>query len=225
MRDWRRRRPRAGPLPWVPAFERGNCVGLPALLDSCLRRNDGGNDCGRVRDERGLRALRQAQGERNLEARLRCGLVGACRRPAHLWIPAFAGTTIGGVGSSRGGGAPRRAPALGSRFRTRWEDGGTAPRRAPALGSRFRGNDGGGCAVPLAGAVSGYRTPPLWIPAFEGRNDARYWSRYRAPRRAPALGSRFRENDGGRGVRDARELRVAEETLRQAQANGISIGL
>ena len=55
--------------------------------------------------------LRQAQGERRgFEARLRCGLVGACRRPAHLWIPAFAGTTMAGVGSRRGGDGPAPPP-------------------------------------------------------------------------------------------------------------------
>ena len=58
--------------------------------------------------------LRQAQGERRgFEARLRCGLVGACRRPAHLWIPAFAGTTIAGVGSRRSGDAPAPGPCPG----------------------------------------------------------------------------------------------------------------
>ena len=47
------------------------------------------------------RASGQAQGERRgFEARLRSGLVGACRRPAHLWIPAFAGTTVGGGGGN-----------------------------------------------------------------------------------------------------------------------------
>ena len=190
----------------------------------------------------------------------RAGAGGGVPPPGALWIPAFAGTTMAGVGSSRGGGAPRRAPALGSRFREndggrgvrdtrelvvaegtapapldsclcrndastetaprprpcpgfplsrerRWGErnlreracdagfgGGaaarrtsgyrlspvrrwrvwevreteTAPRRAPALGSRESGNDGGWGAVPLAGTVSGYRTPPLWIPAFAG---------------------------------------------------------
>ena len=50
--------PRAGPLPWVPAFARTTvggggaacryCVGLPhpAPLDSCLRRNDAGSSAG-----------------------------------------------------------------------------------------------------------------------------------------------------------------------------------
>ena len=108
--------PRPAPLPWVPAFARTTEGGVCGTRGSCWWR----------------RALRQAQGERRgCEARLRCGLVGACRRPAHLWIPAFAGTTMAGVGSSRGGGAPRRAPALGSRFRE--NDGGRGVRDTRGL--------------------------------------------------------------------------------------------
>ena len=95
------------------------------------------------------------------------GLVGACRRPAHLWIPAFAGTTMAGVGSTRAGDAPRRAPALGS---------------------RFRGNDGGRGVRDRAG---GGRAP---LDSCLCRNDARR-RLPRVP--APALGSRFRGNDGG----------------------------
>ena len=151
VRDWRRRRPRAGPLPWVPAFARttvggrvgraGAGGGVPppgAPLDTGFRRYDGGG-CGKFERRRrpragprpwvpakagttvgGVcgtrgswwwrRALRQAQGERNLEARLRCGLVGACGRLAHLWIPAFAGTTMAGVGMTRAGDCPAPPP-------------------------------------------------------------------------------------------------------------------
>ena len=46
-------------------------------------------------------------------------------------------------------------------------------------------------------------TLPLWIPAFEGMTSGGVRERRETetpPRRAPALGSRFRENDGG-GVR------------------------
>ena len=127
--------------------------------------------------------LRQAQGERRgSEARLRCGLVGACRRPAHLWIPAFAGTTMAGVGSRRGGDAPAPGPCPGfpRRRERRW--GGVRDAR---------------------GLVGACRRPGhLWIPAFAGMTVAGVGSSRGggAPRRAPALGSRFRENDGGRGA-------------------------
>ena len=163
VRDWRRRRPRAAPLPWVPAFAR-TTVG------------------GGVRDARGLvvveGALRQAQGERILEARLRCGLVGACRRPAHLWIPAFAGTTMAGVGSMerRRRPAPRPCPGFPLSRERRWGERGrlqvlcrvTAPRPSGFLPSHgmaplgvvraFDGNDGWRCAG-RAGAGGGTGGP------------------------------------------------------------------
>ena len=67
---------------------------------------------------------------------------GYCRsspRPAHPWVPAFAGETVEGGGD--GGGAGVTVSAGG-----RWvrRDGRSYPRPDPSLGSRFRGNDGGG---------------------------------------------------------------------------------
>ena len=117
-----------------------------------------------------------------LGARVMAGGNAGTPRAAHLWIPAFAGTTVG-VG---GGGSGRTD--LGSARATGWGNalGGDAPRHAPALGSRFRGNDGGGVA-------QGER---IWGRACDGVGGVR-WGRGTAPRRAPALGSRFRGNDGG----------------------------
>ena len=160
-------------------------------LGSRFRGNDGGGGCGDAR-----------------------GLVVACRRPAHLWIPAFAGTTMAGVGSSRAGDGPAPGPCPGfplSRER-RWE--GECAGRAGAVGGggpfdRLRANgiskracDVGWWGRAAARRTSGYRLSPVrrwggpvwevpWVPARGGG----------APRRAPALGSRFRENDGGRGER------------------------
>ena len=125
--------------------------------------------------------LRQAQGERRgFGARLRCGLVGACRRPAHLWIPAFAGTTMAGVGSRRGGDAPAPGPCPGfplSRER-RWGSaghagaggGGGRPSCALRTGfDRLRANGEGSkraCDVgwwgrAAARRTSGYRLSPV----------------------------------------------------------------
>ena len=166
--DWSRRGRCAAPLPWVPAFARTTVggAGPPA------------------------------------------GTVSGYRTPP-LWIPAFAGMTLGVVRERRlgcagragavGGGGPfdrLRANGISKRVcdvgwwgrvaarRTsgyrlspvrRWRvwevrEAEAAPRRAPALGSRFRREDGGGSG-PLAGFVSGYRTPPLWIPAFAGMTE------------------------------------------------------
>ena len=152
--DARRRRPRAAPLPWVPAFARTTVGGV----------------CGTRGGWWWRRALRQAQGERNLDS-----------APA-MWV---------------GGGVPPPGAPLDTGFR-RYDDGGcgnvreteTAPRRAPALGSRFRGNDGGpgsGCRLqvglphpaPLDSCLAGMtlggggrpRAAPLpWVPA-SSRND------------------------------------------------------
>ena len=133
-------------------------------------------------------------------------------------------------------------------------EGETAPCLAPALGSRCCGNDDGGVGerrelmaaegeVPAsAGTTGGGRpfefpqgeraSPPLWIPAFAGMAMGVCGVRREgetAPCLAPALGSRFRENDDG-GVGERRELMAVEgevpastgttggwEALRQAQ--------
>ncbi len=129
--SWGRGRPLAAPLPWVPACAGttgGNGLGgarvmgwgdalggdapRPAPLDSCLRRNDGGvgTTIGGVGDGEGcwwVGALRQAQGERGCGWRLRRGGGGGGGETPHaapLWIPAFAGTTVGVSGTARGGG-------------------------------------------------------------------------------------------------------------------------
>ena len=151
----------------------------------------------------------------------------------------------GGSGGTRGGWWGRAAARRTSGYRLspvrRWRvwevrEAETAPRRAPALGSRFRENDGGGvcgtrtlCGAGPGGALldrlrangiakracdvgwwgsaaarrtSGYRLSP--VRRLAGVGSARGAGDGPAPR--PALGSRFRENDGGGGVRDAREL-------------------
>ena len=133
------------------------------------------------------------------------------------WVPAFARTTVGGAGPLAGScvGLPHPAP-LDSCLRRNdarevAEAVGDVPRAAPlpwvpafarttVSGERERRS-----RLQAPFPVLGYRTPPLWIPAFAGMTRDGD-----APHRAPALGSRFRENDGGRGVRDARGLRVGE---------------
>ena len=115
--DARRRRPLAAHLPWVPAFARTTVGGV------CGTRGRVG---GGVPFDR-LRA--------NGISKRACdvgwwGRAAARRTSGYRLSPV---RRLGGVGSSRGGGAPRRAPALGSRFRE---------------------NDGGGC-WGHAGAVGG----------------------------------------------------------------------
>ena len=127
-----------------------------APLDSCLRRNDergragmtifAGMTIGGVGDgERcwGVGALRQAQGERGWEARVRWGggmRWGETPHAAPLWIPAFAGMT-GGCRGRRGllvGGGPStgsgRTDLGGARaMGCGGCDGGTeTPRAAPS---------------------------------------------------------------------------------------------
>ena len=191
----RRRRRRAAPLPRVPALREndgggsggnGRCwwwgaspgyrtVGAAAPLDSPFDFPQGerphhgpapvglgtvlGYVAGISRERRlevcgtrggwwWRRALRQAQGERNLEARLRCGLVGACRRPFAPLDTGFRRYDGGGCGEFERRRRAAHAPLP-------WDPAKVWERRW-----------GGG--VPLADAVSGCRTPPLWIPAFAG---------------------------------------------------------
>ena len=128
----RPRRLRAAPLPWIPVLA-GTTMGGVRAGRRCWWRW----------------ALRQAQGERVWEGRVR-------------W----------GVGDAMGDrGAPRRAP-LDSCLRRNDARGGvregrelgTSPRLAPALGSRESGNDDGGRGGMRwrEGLVSG------WGPALAG---------------------------------------------------------
>ena len=135
---------------WGPASAAGVGLGSPALAG------------------RAFESLRESHPTTpGVWGRRRCdgGWWWGCPASAHLWIPAFAGTTIAGV---RAGeccwcrGAPFECPqdrlrqAQGERSweaRVRWGLGdamvgdGDAPRRAPALGSRFRENDDRGMGV------------------------------------------------------------------------------
>ena len=135
----------------------GGCDGVGdaprgAPLDSCLRRNDAR---GGVRAGEGCwwrRALRQAQGERTREARVRWGVGDAMGwetpRASPLWIPAFAGM-------SRAEG-PLRVPS------------------GQASTGSGRTDFGSARAVGSGGAM-GWETPraaPLWIPAFAGMTRA-----------------------------------------------------
>ena len=132
----------ATPPLWVPAFagmtpgewerlETETPLCRAPALDTGFRRYDGGGCdsrngrlvvAGEVPLLRGG-PLREPQGERNREWRLR-GLVMGVRRPVTpLWIPAFAGMTMEV-------GLERRLTE-------------TPPRRAPALDTGFRRYDGG----------------------------------------------------------------------------------
>ena len=114
-------------------------------------------------------------------------------RAPPLWIPAFAGMTVGvrwrgGVGGCVGGDAPRAAP-LDSCLRRNDERGS----RNDDWGCRGRrGLLGGG------GPSTGSGRTGLWMAAATGGGGGG-WGWGAAPRRAPALGSRLRGNDGGGG--------------------------
>ena len=107
-------------------------------------------------------------------------------RPAHLWIPAFAGTTTAGERVSEGcwwRGALRQAQGeRGWEARVRWGVGdamgdGDAPRRAP-LDTGFRRYDDGGGG--LARAAGGGRAVPLWWDGrFANRPYDGVWGRRR----------------------------------------------
>ena len=178
----------------------------------------------------------------------------------------------GPVGAAGGGGPFDRLRANGFwKPRVRWGVGDAmgdrgAPRRAPALGSRESGNDDGGCGgmrwrgwlvsgwgPALAGGRFSNR-PYDRGGAHEGGGDAgaaggggapfvcpqdrlrqaqgeRIWEARVpwgvgdamgdgvAPRRAPALGSRFHGNDDGRGG-GRRGLVVVEGPLRVSSGQG-----
>ena len=79
-------------------------------------------------------SLRQAQGERIWEARVRWGVGGAMGwetpRAAPLpWIPAFAGTTVGECGLARAGGGGWGDPAAAGAPFDRIRAAGCAQRR------------------------------------------------------------------------------------------------
>ena len=107
----------------------GNAMGdgdAPRLapLDSCLLRNDA---CGKALFECPQDRLRQAQGERIWEARLRWGegvrWGTETPRASPLWIPSFVGMTL--VGECRkderwGRPAPRPCPGFPRERERRW---------------------------------------------------------------------------------------------------------
>ena len=147
---WGTETPCASPLPWVPARAgttmggvvrcvgaRGWCQGGSPLSRAGGSRTAPTTGVGRTRVRvcagaaSGGGALRQAQGERIWEARVRWGVgdaMGGRRRPAPR-APLDTGF--------------RRYDARGGVREGR--EVGTSPRRAPALGSRESGNDDGGC--------------------------------------------------------------------------------
>ena len=124
------------------------------------------------------------------------------------WVPAFAGTTVGVVRNdvcgTRGGCWWRRAL-------DRLRANGNGAKRACDVGWWGRA---------AARRTSGYRLSPVrrWR-VWEVREAEA------APRRAPALGSRVRGNDGGRGVRDVAGAGGGGGPFDRLRANGISISL
>ena len=90
-------------------------------------------------------AIRQAQGERIRGARLRWGLVGV-PHAAHLWIPAFAGTTVGGLGECGRRRRPRATPLpwVPAKAGTTRGVGVSGPHCPAPLDTGFRRYDGGG---------------------------------------------------------------------------------
>ena len=133
--------PRAAPRPWVPAFARTTMAGVWAG-EGCWWR---GAPFDRLRVNGGGR--RACGGESGT----RRGLVVGVPCPAHLWIPAFAGTTVGVGGLARAAGRGRRS-----------RSGGTGDSRiAPTTGC-------GGVGDARGGRWGGAPPMPLWIPAFAG---------------------------------------------------------
>ena len=174
--------------------------------------------------------LRQAQGERCREARVRWGT--ETPRAAPLWIPAFAGMTrVGecGVAGAVGGGSPLRVPsgqastgsgrtvsgsarAMGSGGR----DGGRrrpAPRPCPGFPLSREGRSWGVCGVAGAVGGGGVRVPLRRDGRFANRPYDGEWGVRRgtetpraAPLRVPAfagmtLVGESGKDDGGCGGR------------------------
>ena len=172
-----------------PSTGSGGCDGggdapRRAPLDTGFRRyDDGGLRVGKCWRCWGAGApfecpqdrLRQAQGERTWGAGLRRGMGDAMGeetpRAAPLWIPAFAGTTMGVCGSASAGGVGVRGPPS-SALRTGFDrlrgnglgeracdgelgmrGGGDAPRRAPLDTGFRRYDDGGGRGLSCGGGA------------------------------------------------------------------------
>ena len=255
MRDWRRRRPRAGPLPWVPAFARttvggpfdrlrarcearaGVGGGVPppgAPLDTGFRRYDDGG-CGKF-ERRRRPAPRPCPGFPLSRERRWGGAGAACRFCVGLPHPApldsclrrndagsSAGTTVGECGTRGGCGWGRepfdrlRANGISKRACDVGWWGRAAARRTSgyrrralrrwlrANGSLDRRSCSNHAPMPWVSGSGANGTAPAPLDSCLRRNDAR--RRPHPAPLAPALGSRFRENDGGGRVRDARGLR------------------
>ena len=130
-----------------------------------------------------------------------CDGGGDASRRAPLWIPAFAGMTLGvcGPASAGGGGGGASCPApppprgCGPPFTLRFPSGRTAspaPHGTLGLDSCLRGNDA------WRGALRQAQGERIGKRPDDGEWGMR-WGRRRAAPRAPALGSRVRGNDGG----------------------------
>ena len=130
---------------WEVSRERRRDPRRAPALGSRRRRERRWGGVGRAAAGGGGGALRQAQGERNLEARLRCGLVGACRRPAD----AFAGMTR--VVRNDGGGVPRGG--------WRQAQGERNPKRACGLVGACPARRTWVSPVPMAGVGSSRGAP------------------------------------------------------------------
>ena len=142
---------------------------------------------------------------------MRRGLVAGVLCPAHLWIPAFAGTTIAGVRAGkccwwRRVGVPLR------------RDGRFSKRPYGALGE-WGMRRGLVVGVPLA-------APPLWIPAFAGMTWGGAGTTGRWVDRGHAHHSRGPKRRGGPlGVAAPYESPCWQCALRQAQGERVSFGL
>ena len=181
--SWGRGRPRAPPLPWVPACAGttgGNGLGgarvmgwgdalggdapRAAPLDSCLRRNDGGVS-GTARAAGGWGPFDRLRANGVWEARVRRGggmRWGETPHAPPLWIPAFAGMTREGAGMTIFAGMT--IGGVGDGEGCWWVGALRQAQGERGCGWRLRRGGGGGWGV-------GGRRPaaaPLWIPAFAG---------------------------------------------------------
>ena len=209
---------------WIPAFAGMTRGGFgPA---SAVGGGGGSSRCGGT-------ALREPQGDRNRESPLRrgagesgmrWGLVAGLPRSAPLWIPASAGTTMGGIRAGeccwwrrgkfplRRDGAIRESPLRRSAGESgmRWGLVVGLPRSAPLWIPASAGTTMGGVR---AGKCCGWRR--LRFPPPRERRNVRAIRRETEapPSLAPALGSRFRGKDDG----GAAPFVCPQDRLRQAQ--------